>query len=391
MTAYGWGKDGYGASAGWLGTYWQCGWAPPYVRVGDYDWFLVAGIPDYPFYSPQPAVSPSWVGKKIRLQMSAGGNPVLSEQSYEILDVVPDSGVPDHFAWVKVYDPAGVLLLCNYGFAWQVPDSQYASVYGSAAAGVGTSILAAVALSTREVKVTLSGEPKHSSEFVVGDAFNPATWTVQRIDSGAFLIVVGVNAYSPLQYGLVVLEEFGPVTVEHRASSNTLLDVSGNLLVAPRQASFYGLLAAAALPGQKAALRVASVDIANPPLPVTAPDMVGGTLTIDGAGDYDVVSGTALLRKLILRRLITRPGDFFHLPGYGVGLAEKEPLSAGNLARFRTEIERQVRLEPDAEDVRAAVLLESSGVLTVRVTARQRTTNQAVSVTVPLQAQAVQL
>lgn len=117
------------------------------------------------------------------------------------------------------------------------------------------------------------------------------------------------------------------------------------------------------------------VDLFNSPFPVNP---FGGTLAIGSDGDYIDVSGADLDRKLIYRRLSTRPGSFKHLPDYGLGIGEQEPIGLGTFSTeaFKQEVRRQVLQEPTIVD--AQVNLEvnpGKGILTIRIRA-QRTTGE---------------
>ena len=252
--------------------------------------------------------------------------------------------------------------------------------YGDAASGIGVSIRKASAITTREVDVTVSNFVQDNSPYLAGDALNPATWTVQRLDSNEFLHVVAVQQIGTFTYRLLTLEEFGPVTVNHRASSSTLKDASGALIVTPRNADFLGLLDEdkTSITQRLATSNNAVQDIANPQFPT--PNWFAGTLQLNAAGDYKLESGAQLVRKLILRRLISTPGDFFHLPGYGIGIRVKEPIPASNLGALKAEIEQQCLQEREIETVKASVTLSSTGILTVTIRARLRTTGESLEI-----------
>lgn len=253
--------------------------------------------------------------------------------------------------------------------------------YGDAAASIGASISSARAISTRQVTVTVNGLVQDNSFFLPGDALNPATWTVQRLDTSEFLHVVGVEQTGTYEYTLLCLEEFGEVSVTHRVATATLLDTSGALINTPRQADFAGILdkaksSTAEVLGQR---RVASRDFANAQVPMAAYE--AGTLQVDGSGDYVLESGPSLVRKLILRRLMSAPGDFFHLPTYGLGLRVKEPVPAADLGRLKASIEAQVAREPEVETARATLTLDAgTGVLSVSVRAQLRKSGEQVDV-----------
>jgi hypothetical protein len=252
--------------------------------------------------------------------------------------------------------------------------------YGDAAAGIGAALGSAKAISTREVRVQVTNLVQDNSPFLAGDALNPNTWTIQRLDTAAFLNVVSVTQTGTYEYTLLTLEEFGPVAVTHRVSSSTLLDASGALLVSPRQQDYLGLLDAGkvSLEATLASQRRGARDLANPQAP--GDGVSAGTLQIKADGDYALEAGRALLQKLILRRLMSSPGDFFHIPEYGVGLRVKEPIPASDLGRLKSSIEKQVLREPEISQASATVSLSSAGVLTVTVRARVRATGEEIQV-----------
>jgi hypothetical protein len=110
---------------------------------------------------------------------------------------------------------------------------------------------------------------------------------------------------------------------------------------------------------------------------------ISGTLVIEADGDYASMTGAALIKKLILRRLTTKPGDFFHLPEYGIGLREKEPLPVADLRKLAKAIELQVAQEPEVGAVKATLAYSASAeTLNVRVQAQLKATGQQVDVAV---------
>lgn len=254
--------------------------------------------------------------------------------------------------------------------------------YGSIISISPLSLVSAVALSTNEVQVVLTQEPLHVSPTSPGDAFNPATWTVQRLGTLDYLNVLSIREIDPITFVLTVLQPFGPYSELHRVMSTTLLSKYGDLITGGISADFYGLLgqdvASAVIISQNR--NALTKDIANPPTPIVAPDTIGGTLQISTDGDYKVESGVPLLRKLIIRRLITQKGEFFHLPDYGVGLKVKGIMGASDMIQLRAEIERQVLREPEVEAVNAVLLLGSSNDLTVQIRVKLRATGEQIDV-----------
>jgi hypothetical protein len=258
------------------------------------------------------------------------------------------------------------------------------SLYGGSASGV-TSLSGALAVATNTVRVTTNGLVLDNSAAVAGDALNPATWTVTRLDTGANLNVVSVTQVSAFQYDLLTLFPFGPSTVTHQVTTASLLDATGNPIGSPRTVNFAGLLAAAVATAQAklASKRLSTQDIANAPAPGNL--YQGGTLKLDAAGDYETVSGAELIRKLIYRRLTTTPGDFFHLPNYGLGLLEKEVLRASDVVALKRQLEAQVLLEPEVEACTASLSLGGDGILHMQVFAKLRATGEKVSVSAQAQ------
>ena len=110
---------------------------------------------------------------------------------------------------------------------------------------------------------------------------------------------------------------------------------------------------------------------------------IGGTLVINSAGDYELESGAPLLKKLIIRRLITKPGGFFHLPGYGVGIGTKELLPAANLIKLRADVLKQVRREKEVSKASVQLTLSTQNKLTIIVKART-VTGENVDFSIPV-------
>lgn len=240
----------------------------------------------------------------------------------------------------------------------------------------------AFASSTNSVRVTFNTPPRQSSMDAIGDVLNPDTWVLTDSLTGAFFTVLTVVPVSaPLVFDIFVLEPFTnqePLQV----FSSALLAPNGDLITPPRFFNFFGVAALAMQPSQLAATRkLAVTDIANPPAP-TGSNSLAGTLVVTPGGDYATETGTDLLKKLIIRRLTTPQGAFFHLPNYGVGLRVKEKLPIGDLVKLKAQIESQVKQEPEVQDVSATVSL-SNNILTVLLAVKERSTGTRIDI--PLQ------
>ena len=261
------------------------------------------------------------------------------------------------------------------------------SPYGASVIGTGLSVVSAFAISTNSVQITLSGVPQNNNYLRAGDALNPATWMVQRQDTMAFFDVAQVQIVEPTIYVVFVFEPFGSVAVTHTISTNSLLDQSGNLISPPRSANFSGILYEGAVsPNAKAVARgVYSQDIANPQAALLANNAFGGTLVVTSGGDYALVSGPDLVKKLIIRRLTTRVGTFFHLPNYGINLPLNQPVPFSSLPSLQAQAQQQVLMEPEVATCSVTVSIDvNSGVLTFNVQAVLKVTGAVVSCAVPV-------
>jgi hypothetical protein len=254
--------------------------------------------------------------------------------------------------------------------------------YGSAPYGFGISLVSAVPLSTNDIQVTTTIAPLTGSASQEGSALNPATWTVQRLDTLARFNVMLVTQDSQCVFILRVLEALGPASTTHQVSTSLLRDAGGGIIRPPRYADFLGLLDEDFVSTSKDLARRGSTprDIANPQIPQELSGVLGGTLVVGANGDYELSSGAALLRKLILRRIMTTPGEFFHLPDYGVGLRVKEPIPIADLVLLKAEIERQVLRETEIESARVDLTTQPGNILVIQVRAKMHTTGEQVRV-----------
>lgn len=259
--------------------------------------------------------------------------------------------------------------------------------YGVDAWGAGASftVLDAFVISTHEVVVHLSMPPLDRSPFLAGDANNVRSWRIIDATTTEDIRIASVARYSGATQWLLTTLDRLPDSL-HVATVNIvgLLAANGfTPLFNLASFDFFGVTEQAiATPTARSDTRqVGSRDIANAPAPSLGDTTsVGGTYVIKG-GDYALVSGAELVRKLVIRRLVSAPGDFFHLPRYGVGLKVKQPIPAGDLVKLKALIERQVKLEPDIAAVSASIT-QTNNVLTVVVRAKLARTGQQVTVAI---------
>jgi hypothetical protein len=261
------------------------------------------------------------------------------------------------------------------------------------------------AITTNDVLVIVPASLLARSSVLAGDSTNPSTWKIRRLDTNelvpiAFVTVIGTTPAAPPPVILVPVLVMGPPvlvpTYPTTVTIHTQLELPDQLIQLELTAPT--LLDASGVPYDIGAPTFAGVtqfarstpeiiastktqgprDLTNHPVPASP----SGTLIVKG-GDYTTETGTALLRKLVLRRLVARPGDFYHLPGYGVGLRIKQPLPAGNLIGLQTEIKQQLQLEPDVASVKVA-LTQSTNLLFVKALVLTKKTGQQLEIGLPI-------
>lgn len=254
--------------------------------------------------------------------------------------------------------------------------------YGSVVADLF--IVSAFAVSDRVVRVQLSKPPQFDLKTKAGDVTNPRTWLITRADTGIAFTVLRIEpapVETPETWDITVLEKFGSKNVTHVVSSSTLLDAGGSLIDEPDQYNFPGALNSdiATVEAQAGKRRATVKDLENPQFDRGA--RTGGTLKIKANGDYQLHSGTEMVKKLILRRILSRPGSFWHLPNYGLGIRVKEPLPSGDLVSLQRAIVDECKKEPEVSDVVAKVSQDRNA-LTLVIYARLKATGQ--SITLPV-------
>lgn len=255
------------------------------------------------------------------------------------------------------------------------------SGWGFGVAGA-LNLTGAIPIDERTVRVTFSTAPRALASYIENDALNPSTWYLFDANGKSYTILE-IEQVGTLVFDVFILETLGGPNLVHQIGAPTLLDALGNVIGSPSDASFLGLGAPVSA-GRGAAL----TDIAND---TTGLDSAGGRLRVGSDGDYQGESGVPFLRKLIVRRLITLPGEFFHLTDYGIGLRVKEPLRTNDLVKIRKEMQAQLLREPEFRAVRVRLALSSDGTLQVEVQGQLRQDNQEVRIPISVPPPQVEL
>lgn len=245
-------------------------------------------------------------------------------------------------------------------------------------------IFLAVAIESNLLRVVFTREPRHFSELSADDALRRDAYTISIPtpvnDSEAPEVesveVVQSAAVWLLAHGIdLPLAWYADVRVARRllyresyqvvvSTSIEAADGSGPLLANPGdRASFPGIVEARGRKRvQTPAMREDGVDLRY--------DMFIGTFVLDGKRDLDTQDGVEALKKRIIRRAITTPGGFSHLPEYGAGLRVKK-LEAREAPKLRQSLLDQIRQEPEVAAVSVDVTF-TGGVLYAMIKVRTR-------------------
>lgn len=257
---------------------------------------------------------------------------------------------------------------------------------GGAVPSYAFALAAVCAVGARAVRVTFTRDPLFASPIGRYDAANLQRWELTRQDTGRAVPLLGVRAVAgePLSIELVLSEPFAssPLIV-YELEANELKSASGLLMTDPTSAEFFGM------PGIREVIERPRplIDLFNPQVDR---DLLRGALQVGTDGDYTHEQGEGLLRKLIVRRLLTALDSYYHLAdqNYGAGLDAKALLRPSDLLVLRTQLQNEVVKEPEVAAANVVLTLQpADNRLDIRVTATLRT-NQQLTVQFPFNPQA---
>lgn len=246
-------------------------------------------------------------------------------------------------------------------------------------------LVSVLPIATRTIRVAFSDEPLNVSDIGAGDVYNPYNWVVTTDLAAEFpyrFTVLEILATSdPAIWDVVLLQALRSNSWTHRVSCPLIVEPDFTPMTDPTELDFPGVLSTAQVDANARAVdrRFAMQDLANPPFAL--PTEVGGTLKVGPGGDYANETGQKLLKKLIIRRLITPKGAFFHLPGYGVGLNAKTPLPQGDVVKLKKDIETQILAESEVQAVAVAVSYRGQNEYDIFIKAKLKTPGDPVAVT----------
>lgn len=245
-------------------------------------------------------------------------------------------------------------------------------------------IFLAVAIESNLLRVVFTREPRHFSELSsddalrrdayeisiptpAGDSIAPEVEGVEVVASAAaWLLAHGIDLplawYADVRVArrLLYRESYQVIV----STSIEAADGSGPLMANPGdRGTFPGIVEARGRKRvQPPSLRTDSIDVRY--------DTFAGTFVLDGRRDLDTHDGVEALKKRIIRRAISTPGGFSHLPDYGAGLRVKK-LEAREAPKIRQALLDQIRQEPEVAAVFVDVTF-SGGVLYAAIKVRTR-------------------
>jgi len=244
----------------------------------------------------------------------------------------------------------------------------------------------AYAIGDRVVRVQLEIEPLHFAITGFGDALNPRSWQIQDPATGRLWNLLSVRQVDNKTYEILTLETLPRYFTELELASFDLVTVDG-IPYPTLRFPFNGCYLSV---NNTADSRLAASGVVQKDYKLVIGagygDLESGTLEINSSGDYVSESGVSFVKKLILRRLIAKKGDFFHLPNYGIGLRVKEPLPVNDLRKLAAAIEQEVNKEPEVQASKANLSYSASAAaLNVQILVRLKPNGQTaqVALTVP--------
>lgn len=242
-----------------------------------------------------------------------------------------------------------------------------------AASGVELRLLDAYAIAENKVRLTFNVAPfivgtlaPHDAAAVARYQFTPSAEPVglDGEPARAVLPILIERARVAQSFGSVLDvttdRPLSPWPTIYRISVNGLRSSTGMpLAIGHTSKEFRGLYRA--LKPQDPTTPTPSRDIANPqtylgqldPIPQAGDPLFLGVFPIDASGDYAFDQGVQQLKKRVLRRLVTNPGAFPALPGYGVGILRygKRLSTEGIRLQVAQDAQDQIAQEPDVAAV----------------------------------------
>lgn len=238
------------------------------------------------------------------------------------------------------------------------------------------SVVFVTPINSNTLRVFLTREPKHISAMAADDALNRLNWQISLTSGpGGPPVVEGVE--NPQAQPAVIAGNPDAWSIDLRTDRRVLLAsvylvvASGAIAAADRsvlmspapddRGSANGDMRARSRPRESSVAVTPGIDILY--------ETFAGIWGMNSAGDLAIHGALSALKKRIIRRLLSSPGGFYHLPTYGVGLRVKELRRTTNLRDIERNIREQILQESEVRAVQVVVTTPSvgSGVLVVQI------------------------
>lgn len=244
-------------------------------------------------------------------------------------------------------------------------------------------------INSNTLRAFLSAEPRHYSPLSENDALLRDNWNVSlQAGEGTSPVLesVGEAQAQPDLEGPIQIAPDGTTVVRGPIPTGWSVDLTTDRRVLAK--STYLTIAAQAIESADGAYTIADAGtydraehpgifvprVRAPVRPVKAQgspdlryDFLRGTYALDGRNDVDTHTGLESTKKRVVRRLLTYPGEFYHLPNYGAALRVKRTFSSAELGRVQSEVLEQVLEEDDIIEASVAAASPTTGVLVVTV------------------------
>lgn len=232
-------------------------------------------------------------------------------------------------------------------------------------------------INSNTMRVFLSSEPKHVSALASDDALNRANWSFSILSGpGGAPVVEAVE--NPLPQPDVVVGNPDVWSVDLRVDRRLLLASEYLVVASSAILAANRVTAMSAPPADRAS---ALGDMRARQRPREAPDAVTPGIDIyyetfeavwklDSSGDLAIHGGLSALKKRLIRRLLSSPGGFYHLPRYGAGLRVKELRRTTNLREVERQVLEQVLAEQEVRAAQVVATVPAPGALVIQVSAQ---------------------
>jgi hypothetical protein len=249
-------------------------------------------------------------------------------------------------------------------------------------------ILGAIAISANEILVDFDVPMEADGSNAFDSAINPINWALVAVDptvvstSDPLLIFVPDGEVVPTRQPFVVDARLGAdqtqviLGTDAQMEARVRYDITLGPLVRGEACEKLGgpdtLRFRALTPGPPRRARFVQEDRFRDwdnalfPDDPTQPE---STWRLEATTDIALHDELDSLKKRLLRRMLTPPGEFSHLPNYGVDARLKALATTGQVQSLANIAAEQARQEPDVDDAAATVRLlpQSTGGLLVEV------------------------